>query len=125
MNHILGQETNDYRNTIYGLFYRLSFGTLVINNNHGEKKKGGFLSKIHSVLPIFIGIPILVRAIFLITQLSKTSLMTKNWAITLSMTFTTIHGFVAFFILLSWNSKDFFNEFAHRLHLFLKTRVWF
>lgn len=124
MNHILGQETN-YRNVIYGIFYRLSFGTLVLNGGvpTNSKPPTSRWVQIKRLLPLLVSIPILARTIFLIIQASKTSLLTKNWAITLSLTATSIHGFIATLMLFSWNSTNFINEFSHKLHLFLKTRV--
>jgi hypothetical protein len=124
MNHILGQETN-YRNTIYGIFYRLSFGTIVLNGGEptNSKKPTGCWAKLKQVLPLFVCVPILIRTIFLLGQLAKTTLLTKNWALTFTMVVVSVHGFVAALVMYSWNANNFLNEFANKLHFYLKSRV--
>lgn len=126
MDH--SQEAS-YRRAVYGIFQYLGYGTIVLNCGSGgegtEKRKssGGFVAKLKQFLPLLVGLPILLRTVILIGQLSKTTILTKNWAITLSVLLFSLHGLIAVLILCFWNYNNFLNEFIHRLYMFSRTRV--
>jgi hypothetical protein len=80
MNHILNHGINDLRSAIFGIFYRLSLGTIVVNKFGSKNQKPSLIGKIKQFLPLLVGLPILVRAIFMIGRLSDTtvSILSKS-----------------------------------------------
>jgi hypothetical protein len=69
MNH----KINDFSKAIFGIFYRLSLGTIVVNKFGAKNQKPGRFEKIKKFLPLLVGLPILIRSIFLMHKLSDTT----------------------------------------------------
>ncbi|KAH7671572.1 hypothetical protein AAVH_42628, partial [Aphelenchoides avenae] len=114
----------EWRSVVYGPFFNISLGTLVVNEKSARPKKPSAVGRIFRfVAPILVGLPVLARTIYLLFGcLSTTYLFSKNWAINFALALFSVHGFVSLLFLNSLNSQNYFNEFTQRFALVLKNK---
>lgn len=133
----------EWRSVVYGPFFNIALGTLVVNETSPRPKKPNkIVGILRSVAPILLGLPVLVRTMYLLfgclsgTWVSKFSgkfnvkplyfeMFSKNWAITLALALFSFHGFISLLVLNGLNNQNYFNEFVQRFALVLKNKVSF
>jgi len=121
------QNENHWRSLVFGPYYRLVQGALVVPHCSDPERQNSARAKVCKILGLvffFAGfIPLLARTIFLFKNLSNTTLFSFNWAINFFLAILSMHSIFSLITLFKLIKSNFFNEFTKKFLAAIKNKI--